>query len=272
MQSTDKSGYKKKISQYVVHTLHGASQNTHESHLATSSSNSFSDDDNFSLMEHQYAIAVQSAWRKKAANVFVSALKQEKDCIIYRQNHPELHPIHHQPQIRSCAICRQDTPADTTGCLETNTGINGSSEGGGSSSVLLDDSELKQKHFRQKFKEIEKMLFFQQRKVTINDLGDNWNKRYQRIINLSENTILERTTKYSELSILNHDFVNTAKTYAQTIISEYFLHTKDKTIHAMKIGGVAGGQVSLSIYISLSVSNSTSLSEISVARNSLQDG
>jgi hypothetical protein len=269
MQSTDKSGYKKKISQYVVHTLHGSSSSSTQnptdslnpsasvsSRLSLSESDA---EDSFSFLEHQYAIALQSAWRKKAANVFVSALKQEKDCIIYRQLHPQLHPIHHTPQIRSCTICRQDLPQDPTtaesngnaggdGGGSTVSNSNGSVNtggvgGSGGSNPPMDDSELKQKIFRQKFKEIEKMLFYRQRKVTINDLGDNWNKRYQRIIGLSENTILERTTKYSELSILNHDFVSTAKTYAQTIISEYFLHTKDKTIHAMKIGGVAGGQV-----------------------------
>ncbi len=42
--------------------------------------------------------------------------------------------------------------------------------------------------------------------------------------------------------MLNRDFVSIAKTYAQTIISEYFLHTKDKSIVAKNIGGLAGGQ------------------------------
>ena len=37
--------------------------------------------------------------------------------------------------------------------------------------------------------------------------------------------------------------VATAKTYAKTIISEYFLHVKDKTILRKNLGGYAGGQV-----------------------------
>ena len=49
--------------------------------------------------------------------------------------------------------------------------------------------------------------------------------------------------KYSELYTLNKDFVNTATSYAQTIISEYFLHVKDKSIVAKNMGGIAGGQV-----------------------------
>ena len=49
--------------------------------------------------------------------------------------------------------------------------------------------------------------------------------------------------KYRELYALNKDFVNTATSYAQTIISEYFLHVKDKSIVARSMGGVAGGQV-----------------------------
>lgn len=60
---------------------------------------------------------------------------------------------------------------------------------------------------------------------------------------MPENTELERSIKYAELYTLNHDFVSTAKNYAQTIISEFFLHKKDKSIHAKKMGGIAGGEV-----------------------------
>lgn len=62
-------------------------------------------------------------------------------------------------------------------------------------------------------------------------------------MSLPENTDLERSIKYAELYSLNHDFVSTAKTYAQTIISEFFLHQKDKSIHAKRMGGIAGGEV-----------------------------
>ena len=231
MQSTDKAGYKTKISQYVVNTLHGSTSTSTSTSAGAdgtvTADLNHDDDDGFTLREHHYAIALQSAWRKKSANVFVSALKQEKDCIRYRNNHPEIVPGSggdetktSSIQILSCNICKQGDM----------------------------DSQLKQKISRIKFQEIERMLFSGQRKITINDSGDNWNKRYQRIIHLPENTLLERTAKYSELSMLNHDFVSTAKTYAQTIISEYFLHTKDKTILAKNLGGVAGGQVCHAFY------------------------
>jgi hypothetical protein len=37
--------------------------------------------------------------------------------------------------------------------------------------------------------------------------------------------------------------VSTASTYAKTIISEYYLHVKDKGIVCKNMGGIAGGQV-----------------------------
>jgi hypothetical protein len=240
MQSTGKAGYKTKISQYVVNTLHESTSTSSGGGCAHGTDNNDKTlEDGFTLLEHHYATALQSAWRKKSANVFVSALKQEKDCIRYRDNHPELIPqtIHGSSSLRE----EEKEPKNSTmRILSCNICKQGDS-----------DSQLKQKISRIKFQEIERMLFSGQRKITINDSGDNWNKRYQRIIHLPENTILERTAKYSELSMLNHDFVSTAKTYAQTIISEYFLHTKDKTILAKNLGGVAGGQVchlSLSLY------------------------
>jgi hypothetical protein len=94
---------------------------------------------------------------------------------------------------------------------------------------------------------VEIMEYFDVLVITVS--GDNWNQRFQRIIALPESSTLERYLKYSELYALNKDFVNTATSYAQTIISEYFLHVKDKSIVAKSMGGVAGGQVEPPIYI-----------------------
>ena len=70
----------------------------------------------------------------------------------------------------------------------------------------------------------------------------------------------------------------TAKTYAKTIISEYFLHVKDKGIICKNMGGVAGGQVgneieyAFSEYLSLLFLSFASLKEIFMERNIVQDG
>lgn len=201
MQSFGRAGYKNKISQFVVGCLGEEKEEKVDLDVVGS-------------LEKKYAIALQSAWRSRAAREYVSALKQEKNCIDDRNSHPEVREdgTHIVP---NCVTCRRGDR----------------------------DAELKQKLDRMKFKEVEKLLFQGHQKVTISDSGDNWNQRYQRIMSLPENTAIDRAQKYSQLSMLNNDFVITAKTYAQTIISEYYLHTKDKSIRAKNLGGIAGGQV-----------------------------
>ena len=75
-------------------------------------------------------------------------------------------------------------------------------------------------------------------------IGENWNSRFQHLLDLSETTLEDRIYKYSCLSSLNNDFVNTSTLYAKAIISEYFVHSKDKTIldRSDFIGGIAGGK------------------------------
>ena len=76
------------------------------------------------------------------------------------------------------------------------------------------------------------------------DNGENWNQRFQTLLELRENTIEDRIYKYSCLSSLNNDFVEASTLYAKAIISEYYLHVKDKTIldRSAAIGGLAGGE------------------------------
>ena len=101
---------------------------------------------------------------------------QAKNCERYRHNHPELHEGG-QTIITECSQCAQ---GDCT-------------------------AEVKQKVNRRRFKEIERLLFTGQKKVTIHDTGENWNQRYQEIIALPQNTQLERSTKYIALVTLNKD-------------------------------------------------------------------
>lgn len=106
----------------------------------------------------------------------VGALKQEANCVNHRSTHPELHPTR-GTLVTDCQQCAQ---GDST-------------------------AELRQKINRQKFMEIERLLFAGQKKVTIYDTGENWNQRYQKIILLPESTQLERSSKYIALNALNKD-------------------------------------------------------------------
>ena len=64
----------------------------------------------------------------------------------------------------------------------------------------------------------------------VEDDGTNWNARFQQALALSERTDTERLYKYTLLTEINRDFLATAETYAKTVISEYFVHAKDKSI------------------------------------------
>lgn len=106
----------------------------------------------------------------------MGALKQEANCVEHRKAHPELH------KTRGSVIseCQQCAQGDTM-------------------------AELRHKINRQKFMEIERLLFLGQKKVTIYDTGENWNQRFQKIIVLPEVTQLERSAKYIALDALNKD-------------------------------------------------------------------
>lgn len=94
----------------------------------------------------------------------------------HRHSHPELHPS----QGTIISDCQQCSQGDS-------------------------GAELRQKINRQKFMEIERLLFAGQKKVTIYDTGENWNQRFQKIVVLPENTQLERSSKYIALDALNKD-------------------------------------------------------------------
>lgn len=162
----------------------------------------------------KYAIALQTAWRSRCARMYVTALKNKSKCEINRRTHPEIKEDHSQVFLE-CEACEQ---------------------------LSNKGAELKQQLYYRRYQEVDRLLFFKQTKITINDSGDNWNRQFQRIMEMPEESKSDRVRKYAMLSTLNKDFVNAAKTYAQIIISEYFLHVQNKSIVAKNIGGLAGGK------------------------------
>ena len=65
----------------------------------------------------------------------------------------------------------------------------------------------------------------------------DWNAEFQEILGQ-----MESPGKYQALHDLGHDFVHAAKTYGKIIISELNMPEKEKTIHSINAGGVAGGE------------------------------
>jgi hypothetical protein len=105
-------------------------------------------------LDHQiatrHAIALQCAWRRRRAQLMVGALKQESNCKKHRISHPEL---------------SQDGVPSYSDCETCHFGD--------------DVSEAHQKVHHQKYSEIERLLFQDQRRLVITDNGDNWNQRFQ---------------------------------------------------------------------------------------------
>lgn len=64
-----------------------------------------------------------------------------------------------------------------------------------------------------------------------------WQSRLQKL--LRDDDSLE---KFSQLSQLSQDFVNSARSYAQIIISEQCFENEQKTIKPLTLGGLAGGE------------------------------
>lgn len=65
--------------------------------------------------------------------------------------------------------------------------------------------------------------------LPLQDRG-NWNERFQAALDLDEDSEDLCYLKWQRLTTVNRDFVAAAMTYGKTIISEYFLDTKDKSI------------------------------------------
>lgn len=77
--------------------------------------------------------------------------------------------------------------------------------------------------------------------VDVDHETDIWNRPYFEALSMPETTTQESVLKYNRLNSIHRDFVNTATTYGKTIISEYFVPQKNKTLSCAPVGGVAGG-------------------------------
>lgn len=170
-------------------------------------------------IEKYYVVKVQNAWRARQSRIFVTALKQESTCKAHRQDNPTIKRGQNgEPdkiQVTACVACGEGEMEAT----------------------------VQQKIARKQYQDVQKLLFWGQQAMTVEDTGDNWNQRFQRAMDLPEGNMEECILKYQTLSAINKDFVSSATRYAKTIISEYFLHVKDKSIRAKNFGGFAGGQV-----------------------------
>ncbi|GAB5355140.1 hypothetical protein AAMO2058_000180600 [Amorphochlora amoebiformis] len=69
-----------------------------------------------------------------------------------------------------------------------------------------------------------------------------WNKAFLDAQDLPESTPEQVLAKYRLLSKLSTDFIEIAKVYGRTVISEFFLNDKNQTVEKIGLGGVAGGK------------------------------
>jgi hypothetical protein len=139
LSSGGKAGYNRKISEFIISSLH-------ENHPENGPIDLQLDDQ----IASKYAIALQTAWRRRQARIMVSNLKQESNCKKYRS----LHPIgdgNGQFLIPNCDTC-----------------LNGQQE-----------AERREKLSHQRYTEIDRLLFEGQRRLFVTDRGDNWNQRFQ---------------------------------------------------------------------------------------------
>jgi hypothetical protein len=150
-------------------------------------------------------VKLQNQWRAKIARRFVTDLKQETNCKKHRDR----------------VLGGYETACDT--CTQGDK-----------------DAEIRQKFDRHGFQEIQGLLFKGQPRLGIHDTGDNWNQRFQLALEMPESTESERLYKYMYLNMVNQDFIHSAVTYAKTIISEHFVHSKDRSIMQRNLGGIAG--------------------------------
>eukprot|EP00752_Nemacystus_decipiens_P004466 g4078.t1 len=164
-------------------------------------------EDNFDP-EQKAAVALQRAWRKRSAYVFVKDLKQEKLC---RQQREEMRAGLHV----ECEAC---------------------------ASAGKKSADIKSRNLKKAWKDADELLFKGMARLQMSDRGDNWNERWQEALALPNKTAMEVQCKRSSLDAVYSDFVHTAVTYGRTIISEYFLHEYMKSVKPKRLGGVAGGK------------------------------
>ena len=165
----------------------------------------------------KYAVRLQSQWRGRRARYFVASLLQKTRCVEHRD-----------------ALREGRAPACTAGCRACE--------------LASGDAQVEQRVRRLQFQDVALVLFAGSnaagpRRLKVFDAGDNWNQRFQEALELSEDTRDERIRKLLLLNGIDRDFCACARRYAETIINEYFLHAKDKSMYPSgDVGGHAGGE------------------------------
>ncbi|CAM9754308.1 unnamed protein product, partial [Scytosiphon promiscuus] len=154
------------------------------------------------------AVALQRAWRRRSAQMFVKELKQEKLCRLQREE------------------MRAGLQVDCEACA----------------SAGKKSADIKSRNLKKAWRDADDLLFKGMPSVQMTDRGDNWNERWQEALSLPNNTEMDKGYRRSSLDAVYSDFVHTAVTYGRTIISEYFLHEYMKSVKPKQLGGVAGGK------------------------------
>jgi hypothetical protein len=139
LSSAGKAGYNRKISQFIISSLQEKEAEEDIIDLQIDE-----------RIAAKYAIALQTAWRRRTARIMVSNLKQESNCKKFRS----LHPVGDENGnflMSNCDAC-----------------LNGQSE-----------AERSEKISHQRYTEIDRLLFEGQKRLVVTDRGDNWNQRFQ---------------------------------------------------------------------------------------------
>jgi hypothetical protein len=140
ISSGGKAGYNRKISQFIINSLQEKENDENE----------IIDLQLDEKIAAKYAIALQTAWRRRTARIMVSNLKQESNCKKYRSTHP-VGDGNGNFLMSNCDAC-----------------LNGQAE-----------AERFEKLSHQRYTEIDRLLFEGQKRLVITDRGDNWNQRFQ---------------------------------------------------------------------------------------------
>lgn len=81
---------------------------------------------------------------------------------------------------------------------------------------------------------LETEVLLRQKQINV---AKNWNKEFWKLVRLPDSEY-----KFTSMRALAQDFVFTSEAYGRLIISEMYLLPSEKTVHPLKLGGIAGGQ------------------------------
>lgn len=81
---------------------------------------------------------------------------------------------------------------------------------------------------------LEAEIVLRQKQINV---AKNWNKEFWKLVRLPDSEY-----KFTKMRALAQDFVFTSEAYGRLIISEMYLLPSEKTVHPLKLGGIAGGQ------------------------------